>query len=51
MFGEPIKMTYKGDDSFRTNFGACLTILFWIGIFAVIALQVTMYLMNLNTNI
>lgn len=38
MFGEPIKMTYKGDDSFKTNFGACLTILFWMGIIGIIAM-------------
>ena len=51
MFGEPIKLTYKGDDSFKTNFGACLTLFFWICMVLIIAVQASTYLDNLDSNV
>lgn len=44
-------MTYKGDDSFKTNFGACLTLFFWMGIIGIIVAQALMYVQNVNSNV
>ena len=44
-------MTYKGDDRFRTCFGAFLSVMFWIVLILMIAYQALMYVQNLNSSV
>ena len=40
MFGKPMQLTYKGQEHFKTTFGALLTILSVMGFLAYLAVKV-----------